>query len=708
MTKSLLTPWQRVIFRNYGAVKSQLIGKVVNLSEEQVVYHANALGLGAVEYEPSWQKDGFVTLIRNNWDILTEKDIATLLELTEKELKTLLVEYDFLDVKLGVKPSVEGVNYYPLTEEEQENTKKVKELVQANFTKRKVKPFTFFDNFSKPYYLSGNGGITDRFASSYCAKYSGSLLDDNLSDYSDDYLQKLASTGTNGIWLSDTLRNLAEFPFDKTLSPDYQIRVRNLRKLTERCEKHGIKVYLYINEPRSLPKSFFDKYPDLKGQDIGDGTYCLCTSKKQVRDYLYNAIKSVAENVPKLYAVMTISMSENPTHCYSRPWDGTENIATTCPNCIGRKPQEIVAEVNNTIYRALNDGNGYTKLITNIWGWVNYSGKDKKEVFETLDLLDKDIDVLCVSEYAKEFVRGGVAGKVDDYSISVGGPSDFSQKVLTYARDKGHRIWAKVQMNASWECSAVPYLPAFGLMVEHVKRLKALQTNGIMLGWSLGGYPGGVLSLVNTLCENHNFDESEWYKNVYGENAKTVQDAVKIFDDAFTNYPFSVYNIYFGGHNLGCGNLWSFEKQNRESTMVCFAFDDLDRWTTPYGVDIYLSLMGELCSKWEEGLKLIDGLVGNSTTEEFIRCAKGAYIHLKSALNLATFSKCKSDVKVNYQTLKDCIDNEKKLTKALYELFIEDSKIGFEMTNHYYYNENLLLEKLINLKEIENELNLAK
>ena len=697
-----MTTWQKVIFRNYGVVKSTLIGKVLGLSEKEIAENATKLGLDGIEYNPLWKEKGFVTVIRNNWDILPNREIAYLLETSEEDFEQLLAEYDFLSIKLGKKPEIKDYFYRPLDRMEEENTEMIAKIVKGVFIKNGMKPFDFFGNFVAPCFVSGTGGkITDRFVSSYSAKYSGALLDDELSDYSEEYLKRLADTGTNGIWLSDTLRNLAAFPFDKMFSPDYKKRVKNLKKLTERCKKFGIKVYLYLNEPRSLPESFFIKHPELKGQKADDGTYCLCTSQKEVKGYLYNAVKSLAESVPELYAVMIITMSENPTHCYARPWGGSEKIATVCPRCSRRKPQEVVAEINNLILKALQDGNGYTKLIANIWGWANFAGKDKKEVFETIDLLDRNIDVLCVSEYGKEFIRGGVKGKVDDYAISVAGPSEFAEKVLSYAKEKGHNIWAKVQVNNSWECSAVPYLPVFGLMTEHVKRLKKLGIDGLMLGWSLGGYTGGALPLINSVCASDNFNEYLWYEKVYGEDAEKIKEAVKLFDDAFINYPFSLDSIYFGAHNLGCGNLWSIGRQNRESTMVCFTFDDIEKWTKPYGVDVYISLMTKLCDGWGAGLNALKNLKCNSAVKEFAVCAKTAYIHFKSTLNLAIFSKYKTDKPAHKELLKKCLESELRITKELYRLLVGDAKIGFEMTNHYYYNENLLLEKIISLKSIK-------
>lgn len=698
-----LSAYQTVILRNYGLVPNVNIAKVLSTSEEVVVLEAQKLGLDEIKFNPDWAEKGFVTIIRSNWDLLPLSDIALLLDISVGALETLLKEYDFLDVKLGEKPVCDKI-VYSLKSEDIVATACAKKIVENNFIKSSAKPFDFLKNYVEPIYFEPKDcAIKERFTSNYCAKYSGSLLDDDLSDYSVDYLKKLKSTGTNGIWLSDTLRNLAEFPFDTSLSPDYKIRIKNLKKLTERCAEVGVNVYLYMNEPRSLNADFFEKYPHLKGQKADDGTYCLCTSAPEVKNYLYNAFKSLAENVPLLKGIMTITMSENPTHCYARIWGDNNGYVTDCPRCKDRKPSDIVAELNNIYARALKDGNGYTKLISNIWGWANIAKSDE-DVLDCLDKLDKNIEVLCVSEYGKKFVLGGVDSIVDDYSISVVGPSDFAIKVLTHAKKTGHKIWAKVQLNNSWECSAVPYLPVFDLMLKHVENLKEIGVEALMLGWSLGGYPGGVLPLCNSACGKGKYDAKPWYDAVYGENSSIVSNAVSIFSNAFKEFPFSVDSIYFGGHNMGSANLWSLENVSRESTMVCFTFEDYKKWTAPYGLDIYINQLDLLVKKWQKGIDLLDKLTVTGATKEFITCAKASLCHFESSLNLARFVKYKNDLESNKDLIIKVISYEEKTTKVLYQLFSEDAKIGFEMTNHYYYSANSFLEKLLNLYSIKQSL----
>ena len=164
MKQDYLTTWQKVIFRNYGTVKTELIGKVIGLTESEVILNAEKLGLNKTEYEPLWRKKGFVTVIRNNWDILTNDKIAVLLEMSEEELNKLLTEYDFLDVKLGKKPQIKDFTYRPLNGEEEKNTDNVCKIVQENYVEREVRPFDFFADFVEPYYKAGkNAEIKDRF-----------------------------------------------------------------------------------------------------------------------------------------------------------------------------------------------------------------------------------------------------------------------------------------------------------------------------------------------------------------------------------------------------------------------------------------------------------------------------------------------------------------------------------------------------------------
>ena len=698
--------WEKVIFRNYSYVESSKIAEAISATEEEVESFARATGLDKFEFNSAWQKKGFVTIIRNNWDLLSNDAIARFIGVTGKELEAILSDYDFLYVKLGEKPKIE-TPVYGNPKSDEARLAEIKKIVDETYVKPKVMPFDFYageepeeegTGFSEGEYV-----VKDRFISNYCARYTGVLLDDELADYSEEYLKRLKKTGVNGLWLHETLRNLAAFPFDESFSSDYEIRIKNLKKLTERAAKYGVGIYLYLNEPRSLPASFFDKYPEMKGQKISDDEYCLCTSSEKVRKYVYDAVKSVVESAPLLKGIFTITMSENPTHCYSRSWNDVTGH-TDCPVCAKRNPYEVVAEINNVMCKAVKDANPETAYISNIWGWAEYMGWSMDDTFSCIDLLDPYADVLSVSEFDKEFTRGGVTSRIIDYSISVVGPGEYTVACLERAKKAGHRIWAKVQVNNSWECSAVPYLPVFELMTEHIENVKKLGVSGVMLGWSLGGYTGGALTACSDACKIGDFDCRSFYRKQYGKAADSVAAASELFCKAFREYPFSVNSLYEGAQTLGAANLWSLKEDGKKSTMVCFSFDDYEVWSAPYGLDVYINQYRKLCEGWEKGLEILEKAEGNALFSEYVRMAKASYLHLNSAFLHAEFVKLKKDVKANERRLSEIINAEYENAVGLYALMAQDAKIGFEMTNHYYYAPANLLEKLLNLNSLKKTL----
>ena len=704
--------WEKVIFRNYSYVETAKIASAISATEEETEAFARATGIDKFKYNPAWKEKGFVTIIRNNWDLLPNDKIAELIGLSEAEFDALLADYDFLGVKLGEKPKFKPP-VYGKPKSDEKRLAKIKELVDETYIKPEVEPFDFFavapcgsEKQDKDEYGGESAcddeseyAVTDRFTSNYCARYTDVLLDGELADYSDEYLARLKKTGVNGLWLHETLKNLAAFPFDERYSPDYKIRIKNLKKLTERAAKYGVGIYLYLNEPRSMPAEFFDKYLDIEGQKAFGNEYCLCTSSERVQKYVYEAVNSVVKGVPLLKGIFTITMSENPTHCYSKEWGGVTGH-TDCPRCGKRKSYEVVAELNNIMCRAVKDANPETAYIANIWGWAEYMGWSMEDTLSCIELLDVRADVMSVSEFDKEFTRGGVTSRVIDYSISVVGPGEYTVKCLKKAKETRHRIWAKVQVNNSWECSAVPYLPVFELMTEHIENVKKLGVSGLMLGWSLGGFTGGALPACSRACKKEGFDSARFYAENYGAAAKAAESASKLFCKAYREYPFSVNSLYEGAQTLGAANLWSLKPDGRKSTMVCYSFDDYEVWSAPYGLDIYINQYKKLCEGWKKGLEILEKTEGNALFEEYARMAKASYFHFYSALLHAEFVKLKNDVKSNGKRIKEIVDEEYKNTVSLYELTTKDAKIGFEMTNHYYYTPANLLEKLLNLKSL--------
>ena len=53
----------------------------------------------------------------------------------------------------------------------------------------------------------------------------------------------------------------------------------------------------------------------------------------------------------------------------------------------------------------------------------------------------------------------------------------------------------------------------------------------------------------------------------------------------------------------------------------------------------------------------------------------------------------------------DVLDEEIKLAKLLRDIIVKDSRIGYEASNHYYYTDRDLIEKIINCEYLKKKYN---
>ncbi len=691
---TLPTAWQTVIFRNYGYVRAERIAKILGCDKDTVRREAERLCLFDKGYYNEFEERGYITVIRDNWYLLPYEQLITLLGISAERFDFILKNDDFLDIKLGnFKPECEEVKYSPLTEEEIKLTEKAVKTIKkyTNESKEHVRPFDFFakDAFaSDEPVLYANG---KRIVHGYLSPCADAFMSDCSDTLPDVLLEKYRSAGINGIWLHGLLSSLSPYPFCPALSEIYKIRRKNLNKIIERCARYGIKLYLYFNEPRALPVDCDKKYESLIGYER---KRTLCLQKSEVREYLYTAVKDLCESAVGLGGIFTITMSENPTHCnYSRKTD--------CPVCKNISPENSASDVNNIIYSAIRDSGSDCELIANLWGWSPFMNWSDEQVYHGIELLDKNISVMCVSEYDLAINKGGIESRVIDYSISNPGPSDIALKSLSKSRECGHKLYAKIQASNSWECSCVPYLPVFDLVYEHIENLKKCTVEDHFLTWTLGGYPSPSISLTSSFSAGSSLEE--WYERKFGKEAKEVHGAVKVLCDAFREFPFHIKVLYMSPKNLGPANMWDIEAEEKTSSMVCYSFDDIENWTGPYPYDVYVSQLEKLCDKWSAGIELLENIGANEKTDELIRYAKAALAHWRSDLHQTRFAYYK---RLGDKTkMLDCVKSEKQNAEELLGLIRLDAKIGFEASNHYFYTERDIIEKILRMEKFENLLN---
>ncbi|MBQ8876132.1 MAG: hypothetical protein IJY63_01130 [Clostridia bacterium] len=691
------TAWQTVIFRNYGYVSVDKIAKTLCCDEETVHVEAARLGLADVEYDKNWEERGYLTLIRHNWYLLDYEQLTTLFGYTEEKLDFLLKEEDFLFVKLGwTKPACKKVFYSPLSADEIAATERIAKTVSRYMQKPQIAPFDFYANTTLPRSkTSQNAGVASlRLVHGYITPGGDAFSVDCDTYLTDELLSAYQAQGVNALWMHGLLSSLSYYPFKPSLCKGYEKRREELKRILAKCHQYGIKLYLYFNEPRCLPTAEFGKYAHLKGDSEGQDS-ALCFSKKETRAYLYNAFKDLLENVPELDGILTITMSENLTHCKSRIHSGRQ---TLCPICKDIPAYALAADVNNVIMQAIRDSGANTDLIANLWAWSKMMGFSEEDLKNGIARLDKDIGVLFVSEFDLEFEKGGVQVRLADYSISNPGPSEFTKLGFALAKEYGHKIYAKMQVCNSWECSCVPYLPVFDLVKEHLDNLSAVGVHDYMLSWTLGGYPAPNLSLVSAHGNGVSLDE--WYREYYGENADVVHRGVRKICDGFVNYPFALDPLYNSPKTLGTANLWSKDREYNTSTMTCYSFDDYETWITPYPYETYISLFEKLLQLWQEGIAILQTTTRSAATDELLRMAQAAYLHLRSDYLHTKYAYLKREWTKNEKELREIIAVAREDTENLIALVRQDARIGFEASNQYYYADRHLIEKILNLDNL--------
>jgi hypothetical protein len=294
------------IWRNWSLVPSEKIAEVIGARREDVLRIGRAMGLPKPpRITREQQRRSYISVIKRNWHLLPYEQLLSLLDWTPEQMAFVLREDDFLYIKLGnLKPQCVPLKFQPENKNSAERSTHIANVLQEEFPKglpaQEEALFEFVNALSKPPTARRiERTDTPRFCYSYFALYGDPLLEPDLDPYPDGYLERLAQTGVTGVWLQAVLYKLAPFPWDAALSARHDERIKALAKLVSRARQHGIGIYLYLNEPRSMPLKFFASRPELKGVVEGDHA-ALCTTNADVQRYLRSSIAHICRAVPDI------------------------------------------------------------------------------------------------------------------------------------------------------------------------------------------------------------------------------------------------------------------------------------------------------------------------------------------------------------------------------------------------------------------------
>jgi hypothetical protein len=406
--------------------------------------------------------------------------------------------------------------------------------------------------------------------------------------------------------------------------------------------------------------------------------------------------------VPDLAGFFTITASENLTNCWSH------GAGSACPRCSKRSPAEVIAEVNGLIAEGIRQSGAHTALIAWDWGW----GDDWAP--EAIARLPASSAFMSVSEWSLPIRRGGIDSRVGEYSISAIGPGPRAQRHWEIARARGLKTLAKIQAGNTWELSAVPYIPAVDRVAQHAANLLG-KVDGMMLGWTLGGYPSPNLEVVARIGADGSGDVAKALHEVaarrFGASvAEEVVAAWRQAGDAFAEFPYHGGTVYVAPLQTGPANLLWEKPTGYSATMTGFPYDDLDGWRSVYPAPVFEAQLRKVAAGFEAASERVRGLAGEGTNvRELAREAdvmEAAGIHFRSVANQTQFvalrrraggAEHRAEV---VSALDSVLRDEEALAVRLHAIQCRDSRIGFESSNHYFYVPQDLAEKVLACRDL--------
>ncbi len=660
------------------------MAEVVGATPQNISRVGRAMGLPPKPVlTPDQLRRIYITVIRQNWDVLPEEQLIRLLGWTNEKYRFTLKEDDFLDHKLGTKPKCEPVRY----EHAEADASWIRRTLGNDFNVKGEPAFEFVKRLSAPSKQlapPAPSAFHPRYIYSFFALYGDPLLEPEIDPFPEGYLQKLAASGVDGVWMQCVLNTMAPSKQFPEFGKGWEKRLATLNTLVQRAARHGIKIYLYLNEPRSMPVEFFAHREDLKGALQG-GSHAMCTSQKQVREWISDSLDHVFRNVPGLGGVFSITMSENLTNCFSK---GT---AKTCPRCGQRTDAAVVGEVLDAIREGVRRTSKDAEVIVWDWGWPDAMSRT------LIPKLAPDMRFMSVSEWSKPIERGGVKTQVGEYSISVVGPGPRATEHWALAQAAGLKTMAKVQFNNTWEISAVPFVPALNLVERHARNLKQAGISGIQLSWTLGGYPSPNLDLARRIFDGEENALAKTAEARYGKRAAPlVLEAWKGFSDAFERYPYSVA-IYTIPTQHGPANLLRLTPSGIRATMILLPQDDYKAWSGRYPPSTVQREFAGMADAWGKALDVFRRAVPESSEDFAI--AETCYIHFRSVANQIEFYMLR-DSKGSHDRMRQIASEEEALARRMYKLARRHSVLAYEASNHYYYRPLDLAEKVLNCRFI--------
>ena len=543
-------------------------------------------------------------------------------------------------------------------------------------------------------------------------------LMDDVDYYPDQYLNRIAHEGINGLWLSVQFKDLCKTDVVPEFGNNVERRLAKLRRTVKKCRRYGIRTYLFAMEPAAWAtgQPVLQKHPELAGAE----KVLFCPWSETAQQYLYEATNSIFRAVPHLGGMINISHGEVPTSCLSSI-DANQNSRPDCPACRKKENWETFHQTLAPMARGIRDANPEAELIAWLYipgVWPNMDLADW--LYEIPKHLPKNVvlQLNFESGVTKEvFGRGRTGG---DYWLSTPGPSSRFERMAYAAQKAGAPLSAKIQTGCSHEVATVPFVAVPGLLYKKFHAMHKLGVSRVMLCWYFGNYPGVMNKAAGELSfEPFSNNEDEFLRRLasvqWGQHAGKVVQAWRLFAEAYGHFPLTNHFQLFGPMHDGV--VWPLLLRPQDAPLA--PTWQISEWSgqplAPSGDRIgeclgqshTLAEAIELCrmvsEQWDQGLEILCDVEADPALSEQRRLdigvAKALGIQFRSGLNILRFYDLRermthekpAEQLTTLKEMRSIVKEELLGGEELIELCRRDSRLGFhsEAEGYKYFPEKI-------------------
>ena len=534
-------------------------------------------------------------------------------------------------------------------------------------------------------------------------------LFDEVDYYPDNFLSRLAHDGNNAVWIYTNFDTLLPSPVVEEYGEESEKRLKKLSLVVDKCERYGIKVYVFGCEPRALPIALREKYADLFGVNAGT-EFTVCPRTERGRKHYVGLIEHLFRSVPKLGGFIDITAGERNSSCCSvLTW-------RSCPRCSRFSRGENLALTTSLITEGMRRAGAKGEFISWTYGHRYWNFDDIREYVRDAD---SDAGIMQNFDDLGYHEQLGRIRQSIDYWISYTGPSELFDITAEAAKKHGKRLLAKMQVCNSHEIATVPYIPVPSLIFDKYKSAYELGVSGILQCWYFGNYPSIMSKAAGELSFTQDFSDrdaflTELASGLYGKStAKEVVKAWEMFSEGYSNYPLNTMFSYYGPMHDGVVWELSLIPKNNPLSRTWLLTDkpNGDRiyecLNRAHTLDEAITLSKRMRDLWREGLRV---LPSEERIGELYTLANALYLMISSGVDILEFYKereklamislglSSDDPMAILEKMKDIVNKELQLSQNMIPIAKADVRLGYhsEAEGFKYFPEKIeyRMEKL--------------